>query len=137
MSSIKNYVHLLGNIGDDPKVTNLESGKKVARTGTLTQPVFRLRVEWHMTGWHYLGLDRLSTSIYLHKPPTDLLRCVLLPRDLTCYFYTCVPNSNLSVGPVFGEGQLDPHPFSVPIRHLLCSQQQRFWPSLQHTTFFR
>ena len=31
MSTIKNHVQLLGNIGDDPNVTNLEGGKKVAR----------------------------------------------------------------------------------------------------------
>lgn len=31
MSTIRNHVQLIGNIGDDPKVTNLENGKKVAR----------------------------------------------------------------------------------------------------------
>lgn len=31
MSSIKNHVQLMGNVGQEPSVTTLESGKKVAR----------------------------------------------------------------------------------------------------------
>lgn len=41
MSTIKNHVQLVGNIGDDPNVTNLEGGKKVAR--------FRLATNEHYT----------------------------------------------------------------------------------------
>jgi len=31
MSTIKNHVQLIGNVGIEPTITNLESGKKVAR----------------------------------------------------------------------------------------------------------
>lgn len=31
MSKFRNHVQLIGNIGEDPKITNLDSGKKVAR----------------------------------------------------------------------------------------------------------
>ena len=31
MSTIKNHVQLIGNVGQEPTITNLESGKKVAR----------------------------------------------------------------------------------------------------------
>ncbi|WP_276167393.1 single-stranded DNA-binding protein [Zobellia alginiliquefaciens] len=31
MSTIRNHVQLIGNVGQEPTITNLESGKKVAR----------------------------------------------------------------------------------------------------------
>ena len=31
MSTLKNHVQLIGNVGQEPTITNLESGKKVAR----------------------------------------------------------------------------------------------------------
>ena len=31
MSKFRNHVQLIGNIGEDPKITNLDNGKKVAR----------------------------------------------------------------------------------------------------------
>lgn len=54
MSSIKNYVHLLGNIGDDPKVTNLESGKKVARFSLATNESYKdsKGEKQQVTDWH-------------------------------------------------------------------------------------
>lgn len=36
MGSIKNHVQLIGNVGQEPTVTNLESGKKVARFNLAT-----------------------------------------------------------------------------------------------------
>ena len=54
MSAIKNYVHLLGNIGDDPKVTNLESGKKVARFRLATNENYKNAQgeKVQSTDWH-------------------------------------------------------------------------------------
>ncbi len=54
MSSIRNYVHLLRNIGDDPKVTNLESGKKVARFSLATNENYRNAQgeKEQITDWH-------------------------------------------------------------------------------------
>ena len=40
MSNIKNYVHLLGRMGDTPKVTTLDKGKKMARFSMATNEYF-------------------------------------------------------------------------------------------------
>ncbi len=54
MSSIKNYVQLIGNVGQEPTVTNLESGKKVARLSLATNENYkdgkgekRTDTNWH------------------------------------------------------------------------------------------
>ena len=54
MSSIKNYVHLLGNIGDDPKVTELDGGKKVARFSLATNESYKdsKGEKQQVTDWH-------------------------------------------------------------------------------------
>jgi len=41
MSSIKNHVQLIGNIGQDPSVTNLENGRKVARLSLATNENYK------------------------------------------------------------------------------------------------
>lgn len=41
MSSIKNHVQLIGNVGQEPTVTNLESGKKVARLSLATNENYK------------------------------------------------------------------------------------------------
>ena len=41
MSTIKNHVQLIGNVGQEPTVTNLESGKKVARFSLATNEYYK------------------------------------------------------------------------------------------------
>ena len=41
MSTIKNHVQLIGNIGQEPTITNLESGKKVARLSLATNENYK------------------------------------------------------------------------------------------------
>lgn len=41
MSTIKNHVQLVGNVGQEPTVTNLESGKKVARLSLATNENYK------------------------------------------------------------------------------------------------
>lgn len=41
MSSIKNHVQLIGNLGQDPTVTHLESGKVVARFSLATNENYK------------------------------------------------------------------------------------------------
>ena len=41
MSTIKNHVQLIGNIGGEPTITNLESGKKVARFSLATNENYK------------------------------------------------------------------------------------------------
>ena len=72
MSSIRNYVHLLGNIGEDPKVTKLDSGKKVARFSLATNENYKdsngdkqQRTDWHtIVAW---GKTAEIVEEYAHK----------------------------------------------------------------------
>ncbi|MEO0505099.1 MAG: single-stranded DNA-binding protein [Bacteroidota bacterium] len=41
MSTIKNHVQLIGNVGVEPTITNLESGKKVARLSLATNEYYK------------------------------------------------------------------------------------------------
>ena len=41
MSTIRNHVQLIGNIGQEPTITNLESGKKVARFSLATNEYYK------------------------------------------------------------------------------------------------
>ncbi|WP_282080436.1 single-stranded DNA-binding protein [Aquimarina algiphila] len=41
MSTIKNHVQLIGHIGQEPVITNLESGKKVARFSLATNEYYK------------------------------------------------------------------------------------------------
>ncbi|MCM4168403.1 Single-stranded DNA-binding protein [Arenibacter antarcticus] len=54
MSNLRNHVQLMGNIGDVPSITNLESGKKVARFQMATNDFYKnakgekvKRTDWH------------------------------------------------------------------------------------------
>jgi single-strand DNA-binding protein len=72
MSSIKNYVHLLGNVGDDPKVTELDGGKKVARFSLATHETYKDRKgeKQQSTDWHTVVAWGKTAEIiekYAHK----------------------------------------------------------------------
>ncbi|SDE57096.1 single-stranded DNA-binding protein [Cellulophaga baltica] len=41
MNSLKNHVQLIGNVGQEPTITNLESGKKVARFSIATNEYYK------------------------------------------------------------------------------------------------
>ena len=41
MSTIKNHVQLIGNVGIEPTITNLESGKKVSRLSLATNENYK------------------------------------------------------------------------------------------------
>ena len=54
MSKFRNHVQLIGNIGDDPVVTNLESGRKVAKFQLATNERYKnangekvQNTDWH------------------------------------------------------------------------------------------
>ncbi len=54
MSTLKNHVQLIGNLGDEPKVTMLESGKKVARFSLATNEYYKSKEgeKKTNTNWH-------------------------------------------------------------------------------------
>ena len=41
MSTLKNHVQLIGNVGGEPQITNLENGKKVARLSLATNEYYK------------------------------------------------------------------------------------------------
>ncbi|MEM6813230.1 MAG: single-stranded DNA-binding protein [Bacteroidota bacterium] len=54
MSTIRNHVQLIGNLGDAPKITELENGRKVARFSLATNSYYKKvkgekvqSTEWH------------------------------------------------------------------------------------------
>ena len=59
MGSIRNQVQLIGNVGDVPTLTNLESGKKVVRFSLATNEPYKDKegnkqtdTNWHtVVGW--------------------------------------------------------------------------------------
>lgn len=59
MSSIRNRVQLIGNVGENPKITKLESGKKVANFSLATNEGYTnqegekvVHTEWHdLVAW--------------------------------------------------------------------------------------
>lgn len=54
MSTLKNHVQLIGNVGQEPTITNLESGKKVARLSIATNEHYKNNKGEKMqsTDWH-------------------------------------------------------------------------------------
>ncbi len=41
MSTLKNKVQLIGNVGNEPEITNLESGKKIAKFSIATNEFYK------------------------------------------------------------------------------------------------
>ena len=41
MSTLRNKVQLIGNVGNEPEITNLESGKKVAKFSIATNESYK------------------------------------------------------------------------------------------------
>ena len=60
MNTIKNRVQLIGNLGKDPEIVNLESGKKIAKFSLATNEIFKndagektTKTEWHnLIAWN-------------------------------------------------------------------------------------
>ena len=73
MSSIKNHVQLIGNVGQEPTITNLESGKKVARLSLATNENYKngkgekqTDTNWHtVVAWGKVAdIIKLKTRTY-------------------------------------------------------------------------
>ena len=41
MGTLRNHVQLIGNVGQEPTITNLESGRKVARFSLATNEFYK------------------------------------------------------------------------------------------------
>lgn len=55
MSTLRNQVQLIGNVGNNPEITNFESGKKVVRFSLATNEYYRKDNEKiQQTDWHHI-----------------------------------------------------------------------------------
>jgi len=64
MSTLKNKVQLLGNLGNEPEIISLESGKKLAKFSIATNETYRNSKGEKVTDtqWHHV-VDHLYPRI--------------------------------------------------------------------------
>ena len=109
MSTLRNKVQLIGNIGNEPKVTNLESGNKVARFSMATNEYYRNAQgeKVQSTQWHYVvAWDKKADIIeqYTHKGKEIAVGGKLISRSYTnemgvkCYVTEIVASEILLLG---------------------------------------
>ena len=96
MSNLRNKVQLIGNVGDSPKITILESGHKVARFSMATNEYYRNAQgeKVQTTQWHYVvAWDKKAEIIEKHTHKGKLIaiegkltsRSYANDMDITCY----------------------------------------------------
>ena len=68
MNSLRNKVQLIGNLGNDPEIINLESGKTLAKFAVATNESYKNANGEKITDtqWHYV-VDHLRNRIESHK----------------------------------------------------------------------
>ena len=109
MSTLRNKVQLIGNIGNEPKITNLESGNKVVRFSMATNEYFRNSQgeKVQSTQWHYVvAWDKKADIIeqYTHKGKEIAIEGKLISRSYTnemgvkCYVTEIVASEILLLG---------------------------------------
>ena len=56
MNNLRNKVQLIGNLGNDPEITNLEGGKKIAKFSLATNETYTNQAGEKITNtdWHNL-----------------------------------------------------------------------------------
>ena len=109
MSTLRNKVQLIGNIGNEPKITNLESGNKVVRFSMATNEYYRNAQgeKVQSTQWHYVvAWDKKADIIeqYTHKGKEIAIEGKLISRCYTnemgvkCYVTEIVASEILLLG---------------------------------------
>ncbi len=109
MSTLRNKVQLIGNIGNEPKITNLESGNKVVRFSMATNEYYRNAQgeKVQSTQWHYVvAWDKKADIIeqYTHKGKEIAIQGKLISRSYTnemgvkCYVTEIVASEVLLLG---------------------------------------
>ena len=109
MSTLRNKVQLIGNIGNEPKITNLESGNKVVRFSMATNEYYRNAQgeKVQSTQWHYVvAWDKKADIIeqYTHKGKEIAIEGKLISRSYTnemgikCYVTEIVASEILLLG---------------------------------------
>ena len=109
MSNLRNKVQLIGNVGDSPKITILESGHKVARFSMATNEYYRNAQgeKVQSTQWHYVVAWNKKADIvekYTHKGKLIAIEGKLISRsyvndmNITCYVTEIVAHDILLLG---------------------------------------
>ena len=109
MSTLRNKVQLIGNIGNEPKITNLESGNKVVRFSMATNEYYRNAQgeKVQSTQWHYVvAWDKKADIIeqYTYKGKEIAIEGKLISRSYTnemgvkCYVTEIVASEILLLG---------------------------------------
>ncbi|MEL6304230.1 MAG: single-stranded DNA-binding protein [Bacteroidota bacterium] len=109
MSTLRNKVQLIGNIGNEPKIMNLENGNKVARFSMATNEYYRNAQgeKVQSTQWHYVvAWDKKADIIeqYAHKGKEVAVEGKLISRSYTnemgikCYVTEIVASEILLLG---------------------------------------
>ena len=109
MSTLRNKVQLIGNVGNEPKITSLESGNKVARFSMATNEYYRNAQgeKVQSTQWHYVvAWDKKADIIeqYAHKGKELAVEGKLISRSYTnemgikCYVTEIVASEILLLG---------------------------------------
>lgn len=118
MSALRNKVQLIGNVGNEPKITNLENGNKVARFSMATNEYYRNAQgeKIQSTQWHYVvAWDKKADIIeqYTHKGKELAVEGKLISRSYTnemgikCYVTEIVASEILLLGSKNQETQFD------------------------------
>ncbi len=121
MSTLRNKVQLIGNVGNEPKITNLESGNKLARFSMATNEYYRNAQgeKVQSTQWHYVvAWDKKADIIeqYAHKGKELAVEGKLISRSYTnemgvkCYVTEIVASEILLLGSKNQESQIDEIP---------------------------
>lgn len=116
MSTLRNKVQLIGNIGSDPKVTILESGSKTVRFSMATNEYYRNAKgeKVQSTQWHNLvAWDKRADVIeqYAHKGKEIAIEGRLISRsytnelDVKCYVTEIVATEILLLGSKESNGE--------------------------------
>lgn len=86
MSTLKNKVQLLGNLGSDPEIINLESGRKLAKFAIATNETYRNAKGEKVTDtqWHnVIAWNKTAEVIekYMHKGNEVMIEGKLTSRS--------------------------------------------------------
>ncbi|WP_082433282.1 single-stranded DNA-binding protein [Flagellimonas eckloniae] len=114
MSTLRNKVQLIGNVGNEPKITNLESGNKVVRFSMATNEYYRNAQgeKVQSTQWHYVVAWNKKADIieqYAHKGKELAVEGKLISRSYTneigvkCYVTEIVASEILLLGAKSGD----------------------------------
>lgn len=86
MNALKNRVQLIGNLGNDPEIINLDNGKKIAKFSLATNETYKNSEGEKVTDteWHYIvAWNKVAEIIeqYLQKGSEVMIEGKLTSRS--------------------------------------------------------